>query len=83
MDQNKLEERYVAHAMEDCIIMDKRLFYFFVFVPVLFKYHGPLLAGQMGMTWSLVVILGLVSSSWLSPKAPVFGILIAKKSMPN
>ena len=33
----------------------------------------------MGMTWSLVVILGLVSSSWLSPKAPVFGILIAKK----
>ncbi|MEK7818982.1 MAG: hypothetical protein AAB255_04220 [Bacteroidota bacterium] len=54
-------------------------FIFSFFVPVLFKYHGPLLAGQMGMTWSLVVILGLVSSSWLSPKAPVFGILIAKK----
>jgi O-antigen/teichoic acid export membrane protein len=53
-------------------------FIFSLFVPVLFKYHGPLLAGQMGMTWSLVAVLGAVSSAWLSPKAPVFGMLIAQ-----
>jgi len=54
-------------------------FIFSFFVPVLFKYDGPLVAGQMGMTWSLVVVLSAVSSSWLSPKAPVFGMLIAQK----
>lgn len=55
-------------------------FIFSLFVPVLFKYHGALLAGQMGMTWSLIVVLGSVSSSWLSPKAPVFGMLIAQQN---
>lgn len=54
-------------------------FIFSFFVPVLFKYNGPLVAGQMGMTWSLVVVLSAVSSSWLSPKAPVFGMLIAQE----
>lgn len=54
-------------------------FIFSLFVPVLFKYSGSEIAGQMGMTWSLVLALGSVSASWLSPKAPVFGMLIAKK----
>ncbi len=54
-------------------------FIFSLFVPVLFKYSGSVTAGQMGMTWSLVVVLGSISASWLSPKAPIFGMLIAKK----
>jgi len=54
-------------------------FIFSFFIPVLFKYHGPLVAGQMGMTWSLIAVVSSVSSSWLSPRAPQFGILIAQK----
>ncbi len=53
-------------------------FIFSFFVPVLFKYHGPLVAGQMGMTWSIVSIVASISASWLSPRAPQFGILIAQ-----
>jgi O-antigen/teichoic acid export membrane protein len=54
-------------------------FIFSLFVPVLFKYHGPLVAGQMGMTWNIVGMIGAISYSWLSPRAPQFGILIAQK----
>lgn len=54
-------------------------FVFSFFTPVLFKYHGPVIAGQMGMTWTFIGVLGLVSSSWLYPKVPRFGMLIARK----
>ncbi|MFC1532312.1 lipopolysaccharide biosynthesis protein [Thermodesulfobacteriota bacterium] len=53
-------------------------FVFNFFTPVLFKYHGPVTAGQMGMTWGLVAALSSIASSWLNPKAPRFGILIAQ-----
>ncbi len=53
-------------------------FVFSLFTPVLFKFHGPAIAGQMGMTWSLVTVVG-VASSWLMPKVPRFGIFIAEK----
>ena len=52
-------------------------FIFQLFTPVLFKYHGPIVAGQMGMSmgiWS--AILGICSIS-ASVKAPTFGKLIA------
>lgn len=54
-------------------------FIFSLFVPVLFKYHGPSVAGQMGMTWSIVGVMGGIAGSWLTPRAPKFGILIAQK----
>ncbi len=54
-------------------------FCFSLFVPVLFKYHGPVVAGQMGMTWSIVGMMGAIATSWLSPRVPVFGMLIAQK----
>jgi hypothetical protein len=54
-------------------------FIYFLFVPILFKYQGPLVAGQMGMTWSITGVLGAVSSAWVSPRAPQFGILIAQR----
>lgn len=50
-----------------------------LFIPVLFKYHGSVIAGQMGMTWALVSIVVSIASSWLSPKVPQFGMLIANK----
>lgn len=51
---------------------------FSIFTPVLFKYHGPVVAGQMGMTWSLLSAMQ-IASSWVAPRAPKFGILIAQK----
>jgi O-antigen/teichoic acid export membrane protein len=52
---------------------------FSMFTPVLFYYHGAVLAGQMGMTWSMVNILPLISSAWISPRVPRFGMLIARR----
>lgn len=54
-------------------------FVFYMFTPVLFQYRGPIVSGQMGMTWSLVNALSLVSSAWIAPRAPYFGILIAQQ----
>ncbi len=54
-------------------------FVFSLFTPVLFHYHGPVVAGQMGMTWVFVNALMAVAASWVMPKAPQFGILIAQQ----
>lgn len=50
-----------------------------LFVPVLFRYHGSVIAGQMGMTMYLASAAVNMPSSWLSPKIPQFGMLIAKQ----
>jgi hypothetical protein len=50
-----------------------------LFVPVLFVFSGPVVAGQMGMTTTLGSVLIAVSSNWIVTKAPRFGILIAGK----
>ncbi len=54
-------------------------FTFALFNPVLFHYQGPVVAGQMGMTWAITTVLMAVAHSWVAPKAPTFGILIAQK----
>jgi O-antigen/teichoic acid export membrane protein len=54
-------------------------FTFSLFTPVLFHYQGSLVAGQMGMTWAFVSALPAVTSSWITPKAPYFGMLIAQQ----
>ncbi len=54
-------------------------FMFFLFTPVIFNYYGPVVAGQFGMTWSLVIMVSTISSPWIHPKIPMFGMLIAKK----
>lgn len=50
-----------------------------LFVPVLFKYYGSVVAGQMGMTWVLATGVISIAYIWLSPKIPQFGMLIAKR----
>jgi O-antigen/teichoic acid export membrane protein len=52
---------------------------FQLFNPVLFAYRGPVAAGQMGMSLSLVNALQAVAVSWVSTKAAPFGGLIAKR----
>jgi O-antigen/teichoic acid export membrane protein len=54
-------------------------FTFSLFTPILFQYAGPVAAGQMGMTWSLVSVVSALSSAWVNPKMPRFGILIAQR----
>jgi len=51
----------------------------FLFTPVLFHFHGPVLAGQMGMTWAIINALSEVSYNWITARVPQFGMLIAKR----
>ena len=54
-------------------------FVFSLFTPVLFQFHGPVIAGQFGMTWTITGAIGGIANAWLAPKVPQFGILIAKR----
>lgn len=53
---------------------------FSLFTPVLFHYQGAVLAGQMGMTWSIANAITSIASGWIVPKAPRWSMLIAKRS---
>ncbi|MFH1931657.1 MAG: hypothetical protein ABIN18_08735 [Pseudomonadota bacterium] len=54
-------------------------FAFSLFTPMLFYYHGPVIAGQMGMTWSIASALSAIGGAWLGPRIPQFGIFVAEK----
>jgi O-antigen/teichoic acid export membrane protein len=55
-------------------------FIFQLFTPVLFKFHGPVVAGQMGMTLSIWNAILATCATWMTVKGPFFGKLIATKS---
>jgi hypothetical protein len=52
-------------------------FEFSLYTPVMFYYHGPILAGQMGMTWTLLMAVQAAALSWVQSRAPRFGMLAA------
>ncbi|MBI5625223.1 MAG: glycosyltransferase [Elusimicrobia bacterium] len=54
-------------------------FTYSLFTPVMFHYHGPAVAGQMGMSLTLVAAPLSIASVWLASKIPDFGMLIANK----
>jgi O-antigen/teichoic acid export membrane protein len=54
-------------------------FIFQLYNPVLFAFHGPVVAGQMGMSLSLTNALVSVAVSWINTKAAPFGAMIARK----
>jgi hypothetical protein len=54
-------------------------FIFQMFTPALFYHQGAVVAGQMGMTLSVVNAMYGVSASWMQTKSPVFGRMIALK----
>jgi hypothetical protein len=54
-------------------------FIFWLFNPVLFAFRGPVTAGQMGMSLSLVNAIQSIAVSWVSTKSAPFGTLIARK----
>lgn len=49
------------------------------FVPVLFKFWGPAVAGQMGMTLALTGALSSIAGAWIPPRVPSLGMLIARR----
>lgn len=53
-------------------------FIFQLFNPVMFAYHGPAAAGQMGMSLSIMASISAIAIAWVATKAPSFGTLIAK-----
>lgn len=54
-------------------------FVFSLFNPLMFHYFGPVVAGQMGMTRSVVGAVQGVGMAWVSAKTPLYGILVGKK----
>ncbi len=52
---------------------------FSLFTPILFHYHGPVVAGQMGLTWALAGAVLAIGGAWLSPRVPQFGMMVAQK----
>jgi hypothetical protein len=50
-----------------------------LFTPVLFKFSGPAVAGQMGLTNTLTNVLIAISSNWVVTKAPRFAGLVARR----
>lgn len=54
-------------------------FAFSFFSPVMFYYHGPVQAGQTGMTLAGVYGIQSVAMAFLYPKVPTFGVLIARQ----
>jgi len=47
--------------------------------PIIFKYHGAIEAGRIGMSMQIIGAIQALGLVWLQSKAPMFGGLIAKK----
>ena len=58
-------------------------FIFQLFTPVLFAFRGPVEAGRMGLSMSIVTQLSAMMLAWMTTKAAPFGSLIAKKETPE
>lgn len=54
-------------------------FIFQLYNPVLFAYHGPVAAGQMGMSLNLANAIQSVAIAWINTKNAPFGGMVARK----
>ena len=52
---------------------------FSFFTPIMFHYHGPKVAGQMGMTLQIISVVQLMALAWVQTKVPRFGMLVANR----
>lgn len=55
-------------------------FAFFLLTPVMLSYHGAVVAGQMGMTWTVVTAIQAAAMAWVQTRAPRFGMLIKDRN---
>jgi O-antigen/teichoic acid export membrane protein len=51
-------------------------FAFFLLTPVMISYHGAVVAGQMGMTWTVVTAIQAAAIAWVQTRVPRFGMLV-------
>ena len=58
-------------------------FIFQLFTPVLFAFRGPVEAGRMGLSMSIVMQMSAMMLAWMTTKAAPFGSLIAKRETPE
>jgi hypothetical protein len=58
-------------------------FIFQLFTPVLFAFRGPVEAGRMGLSMSIVTQMSAMMLAWMTTKAAPFGSLIAKRDTPQ
>jgi hypothetical protein len=54
---------------------------FNLFNPLLFANHGPVVAGQMGMSLQIISALNNAAMAWITTKVPTYGRLIATKQI--
>lgn len=54
-------------------------FIFRLFSPLLFVFYGPVVAGRMGLSLTLVSALAGIALAWITTKSAIFGTLIAKR----
>ncbi|WP_159874901.1 hypothetical protein [Aquitalea denitrificans] len=52
-------------------------FIFQIFTPIAFKYHGPVIAGQVGMSLTITSALSVFAMAWINTKTPLFCQCIA------
>lgn len=50
---------------------------FQLFNPLLFKTHGPIVAGQMGMSLQIIAAMNGAAMTWITTKAPTYGQMVA------
>lgn len=54
-------------------------FIFSLFNPILFAYHGPVAAGQMGLSLNIMGTVAAIAMAWVTTKSAPFGKLIAQR----
>ena len=47
--------------------------------PVMFHCHGAVVAGRMGMTWTILTAIESAAYAWVQVRGPLFGILAARR----
>lgn len=50
-----------------------------LYVPILFRTHGPEAAGRFGMTWSILVTLQSAAIVWVQTRTSAFGVLVRQR----
>ena len=56
---------------------------FSLFVPVMFHAYGPVVAGQMGMTWTILTAIESAAYAWVQVRSPLFSMLAAQRDWPE
>jgi len=54
-------------------------FIFKIYTPFMFQFHGPIEAGKVGITISLVTAIFSISNTWFSANTPKLNMLVAKR----